>query len=110
MLALVLGFFILFFGIFLMFNKDWDNSVKQHDKDTWDKIMNPSPNGYANSFGAIPLFSWTLARGYEQSSSEEVKALGEKSRNQALVAKYCMLLGVSIIALGFVLAISFGFK
>lgn len=105
MLVLVLGFFLLIGGVLMMRNSELDRVLKQYDKAEWITVMRPSPSGYVNSFGVIPLFTWVLGRNYEKSASEEVRAAGGASPQRATLAKYCMLMGVTLISIGFALAL-----
>jgi hypothetical protein len=105
MAVLVLGFLILIGGVLMMRNSELDRVLKQHDEAEWITVMRPSPLGYVNSFGVIPLFTWVLGRGYEKSASEKVRTLGGASLQRAKLAKYCMLMGVALISIGFALAL-----
>lgn len=107
MAVLVLGFLALIFGAAMMRNSDLDRVLKENDEAEWIIVMRPSPSGYVNSFGIIPLFTWVLDRSYEKSASEQVRAVGSSSLKRARLAKYCMLVGVALIAIGFVLALFF---
>lgn len=105
MIVLVLGFLVLIGGLLLMRNPKLDRALKKNDESQWKTVMSPSPSGYVNSFGVIPLFTWVLGRGYEKSSSEEVRIAGSAALKRAILAKYCMSAGVVLIAVGFVLAV-----
>jgi len=101
MAILLLGVIILLIGIWMMRNTEMDALLKAKDKDAWVTVMRPSPSGYVNSFGIIPLFSWILSHGYENSSSEEVKVLGGKALRRANTARYLMLSGILFMVIGF---------
>jgi len=105
MVVLVLGFLVLICGLLMMRNSELDRVLKKNDEAEWTTVMRPSPSGYVNSFGIIPLFTWVLGRGYEKSASEQVRTVGSASLKRARLAKYCMLIGVVLIAIGFALAL-----
>ncbi|MBE8715959.1 hypothetical protein [Cellvibrio polysaccharolyticus] len=105
MVVLVLGFFVLICGLLMMRNPELDRLLKKNDEAEWATVMRPSLSGYVNSFGIIPLFTWVLAHGYEKSASEQVRTVGSASLKRAMRAKYCMLVGVVLIATGFLLAL-----
>lgn len=105
MVVLVLGFLVLIGGVLMMRNSELDRVLKQNDEAEWVMVMRPSPAGYVNSFGVIPLFTWVLGRGYEKSASEKVRTIGSASLLRAKLAKYCMLTGVALISIGFALTL-----
>jgi hypothetical protein len=105
MAVLVLGFLVLIGGVLMMRNSELDRVLKENDEAEWTTVMRPSPSGYVNSFGLIPLFTWILGRGYEKSASERVRTVGSASLRKAKLAKYCMLMGVALISIGFALAL-----
>ena len=105
MALLVFGFLVLLIGVMMMRNSEMDRALKKFDADVWTTIMSPSPSGYVNSFGIIPLFSWILTQGFEDSESLEVKELGKLAFKKAKLAKYCMLLGVLMMILGLALSV-----
>lgn len=105
MAVLVLGFLVLIYGLAMMRNSGLDRVLKENDEAEWTTVMRPSPSGYVNSFGIIPLFIWVLDRGYEKSASEQVRAVGSASLKRARLAKYCLLFGLVLIVIGFGLAL-----
>lgn len=107
MAILVLGFFVLIFGLGMMRNTGMDRVLKEYDEAEWTTVMRPSSSGYVISFGTIPLFIWVLNRGYEQSASEQVKNIGSVALKRAQLARNCMLIGVVLITIGFGLALFF---
>ncbi len=107
MAILVLGFFVLIFGLGMMRNIEMDRALKENDEAEWTTVMRPSSSGYVISFGTIPLFIWVLNRGYEKSASEQVRSIGSVALKKAQLARNCMLIGVVLITIGFGLALFF---
>lgn len=107
MAILLLGIVTLFVGLLLMRNVAFERLLKAEDHQAWNTVMRPTELGFVNSMGVIPLFQWSLSRGFEQSSSEKVRTLGEDAFKRAKLARLCMLLGVAFIFTGFFLAIFF---
>lgn len=105
MAVLVLGFLVLIGGFLMMRNPELDRVLRRNDEAEWTTVMRPSPSGYVNSFGIIPLFTWVLGHGYERSASDEVRAVGSACLKRAISAKYLMLAGVTLIATGFALTL-----
>lgn len=105
MIILLLGVVALLAGLVLMRNTALNQQLKTEDETTWTTVMRPTELGYVNSFGTIPLFQWVLSKGYEQSSSDAIRALGAASFKRAKTAKSLMILGVVLIFIGFLIAI-----
>ncbi len=105
MAVLVFGILVLICGLVMMCNSELDRVLKENDEAEWTTVMRPSPSGFVNSFGTIPLFTWVLGRGYEKSTSEQVRIIGSTAFKKAKLAKYCMLIGVMLIAIGLSLAL-----
>lgn len=105
MVILLIGIIVLGVGIAMCRNPEVDRLLKSEDYATWKRVMNPSENGYVTTFGAIQLFSWVLAHGYDNSSSQEIKLHGAKILGRAKTARYLMLIGVLLLVSGFFMAL-----
>lgn len=105
MVILLIGMIVLGVGIAMSRNAELDRLLKAEDYDTWKRVMSPSEKGYVTTFGTIQLFSWVLAHGYENSSSQEIKLHGAKSLRRAKTARYLMLIGVLLLVAGFFMAL-----
>lgn len=102
MIILVLGALLIVVGVSQLSFPDMVNSIKENDHQQWTALGSPPAYAFSKTMG---VFSWVLSRGYENSQSPEVVALGRKSLKKALTAKYALLAGVALLASGFVVAL-----
>ena len=99
MTVLVIGMFLVICGALSMGFPELVESIKKNDRQQWEVLGSPPAYAFSKTIG---VFSWVLGRGYEHCTNEEIVSLGRKVRPKALFAKYSMLVGVCMIAVGFV--------
>lgn len=101
MTVLAMGFVVLFIGIAFMGLPELNRTLKQHDRQQWDSLLG-SQGRFMASFDRLTLFSWTLSRRYEVCDNIDIQYAGQQAFKQATRVKYTILLGISLIIIGFV--------
>lgn len=102
MTVLAIGALLIVIGILSISFPQLANSLKANDHQQWELLGSPPPYAFSKTIG---VFSWILSHGYEKSASEEVMTLGKKALVKALIAKYSLLMGAVLLAVGFALAL-----
>lgn len=102
MVVLVLGFLILISGVLVIHYPNLVVSLKNQDPEQWKTLGSPPEVAFSQSLGVM---FWVLSRGYRNSKSSDVQALGAKAFRRAVYTKYSFLLGISLIVVGFFLAV-----
>lgn len=103
MLILVAGMLLIVLGASLLRFPDLVESLRKNDHSQWELLGSPPAYAFSKTIG---VFSWVLSRGYENSSSTEVSALGSEAFKKAIFAKYSLLIGVALVAGGFFVAVA----
>ncbi|MEZ9821450.1 hypothetical protein AB4238_12640 [Shewanella sp. 10N.286.45.A1] len=104
MSVLALGFVLLFIGIAFMGLPELNRTLKRNDRQQWDSLLG-SQGRFMASFDRLTLFFWTLGRGFEVSDNIEIQYAGHQAFKQATRVKYTILLGTSLIIIGFVISL-----
>ncbi len=103
MIVLVLGFVFIILGVLAMRYPELVSSLKKEDENQWILLGSPPPYAFHKTIG---VYSWLQGRGYESSESATIQVLGEKARKKAVFTRYSLIIGVTCIALGFVLSLT----
>ena len=101
---LILGSVLLLCGALALRFPLLVDALREGDPDTWKKLGSPSRIAFSKTFG---LFSWILARGFEQSASPAVRAAGRSAMRRAQFARNAMLLGATLMVAGGAIALWF---
>ena len=102
MVLMIIGGLSFFTGVLALRFPRLVEALHGDDRPLWETLGSPPPYAFSKTLG---VFSWILARGYEQSKSALVRELGRKSLPRALFAQYAMLLGVALLVSGAVVAL-----
>lgn len=104
MVAMVLGLVLIIIAALSMHYEQLIQSLASEDKQQWEILGAPKKQGFNNLLWAnISVHSWVLSKAFEESLSENVRALGRASYNRALFCKYAFIAGALMLAIGFVL-------
>ncbi len=102
MVTLVLGFALIITAFLSIRFPELVRSIRENDNRQW--VLLGSPGQYAFS-KTIGVYSWIIHRGYEESSSDEVKRLGQKALHKALFARHSLMFGTVFVVVGFISAL-----
>lgn len=100
MLVVIMGGALLFVGALALRFPLLVDALQSEDRELWKILGSPPRYAFSKTLG---VFSWILARGYEQSTSALVREQGRKALPRALFAQYAMLLGVALLVSGAVM-------
>lgn len=103
MIILAIGAILIVVGAISVSFPELCAALKNNDEAQWKQLGSPYGNTFTHKTAGV--FTWVLARGYAESSSEEVVVLGKKARTKALVSKYILLTGVALVCSGFAVAL-----
>ncbi|SHG08279.1 hypothetical protein SAMN04487965_3284 [Microbulbifer donghaiensis] len=105
MILVIVGSLIFLLGALQIRFPTLAEALKETDLETWKRLGAPSGYSFVDLGGTISLYSWILSKRFRSSSSRMVIDEGEKALSRALLAKYEMLAGLSIMILGFVVVL-----
>ncbi|MCW8195355.1 hypothetical protein F6455_11205 [Proteobacteria bacterium 005FR1] len=106
MVVLVFGAILIAVGAISISFPELCASLKNNDAEKWKQLGSPLGYAFTDLGSTLGVFSWVLGREFESSSSAETVAAGTKAYTKARFAKYCLLVGVTFVFIGFGLSIA----
>ncbi len=98
MWLIVLGALSLMIAVYGMRFPRLVELMKTHDRHQWRTLSSPARVAFSKSIG---VYVWLLGRGYQHSASTEIREQGERYYTRAIVIKRLLLLGVAMVAAGY---------
>jgi len=102
MIVLIIGLSLVIIGALSIRFPELVESLKANEHRQWELLGSPPAYAFSKTIG---VYSWVLRHGYEKLDNDEIKNLGNKALHKALFAKYSLLIGISLMCLGFIYAL-----
>jgi hypothetical protein len=108
MFTLVLGAVLIVVGAISISFPQLCRSLKDNDEHQWKALGSPMGLSFTDLGKTIGVYNWILDFGFEKSANVEINNLGKQALKKALFAKYTLLWGCLLLALGFFAALLAG--
>ncbi len=106
MAVLLLGLVLLCVGAVSINYVSLCRSLEREDRIQWRTLGEPRGYGFSDMGKSIGVYSWLLEDGHKQCGSIRIQTLGERACQRARFTKYMLLSGVSLMVLGFGMALA----
>lgn len=103
--VLVLGFICVLVGVAAIRYVDLSTALKEDEAFAWSILGGPAGYSFSDFGVTLGLFSWLLNQGYDHTDSDRVREEARKAVKRARFSKYALLTGVTLISVGFPLAL-----